>query len=342
MSNDDQGLNGSKFFFPLRTNVGYFDAPDGYFSLIERIKQASLLFDELIFEAGIYLAIAGEGGKVENVLEYDPEYADIIMGGGTGADKREPFVLLQPKGGEPLRISLGPNARQFRSEFHSTLRKLGAENLSWINITSFEPTDIGKEQLERIRKDFEPLLDEVASDAGRYLKRLILSGLSRDIMLTSAMRASASMNAMYAPMLHRKAQFAEAKGFMSIEVAVPNWSQVGWDVILDLRKEESLVRFRQMLSSLEDRFRAPLAEGDAAELRRQLAISKALNRELLREVADLLPRVGELIGNAGLDLVLSPVPILGTIVNALRYGAKLEDVNRSWIAAFLRLNPPDI
>jgi hypothetical protein len=50
------------FFFPLRTNVGYFDTPDGYLSLIERIKQASLLYDRLVFEGGVFEATITEKG----------------------------------------------------------------------------------------------------------------------------------------------------------------------------------------------------------------------------------------------------------------------------------------
>src|SRR6266536_3587599 len=52
----------SVFFFPLRSNVGYFDTPQEYLSLIGRIKQASLLYDYLVFEEGIYTATVWDSG----------------------------------------------------------------------------------------------------------------------------------------------------------------------------------------------------------------------------------------------------------------------------------------
>src|ERR1044072_4356950 len=52
----------STFFFPLRTNVQYFDTAEARLKLEERVKQASLLHDKLLFEGGLYTASSWEEG----------------------------------------------------------------------------------------------------------------------------------------------------------------------------------------------------------------------------------------------------------------------------------------
>jgi hypothetical protein len=65
MTSNDTPHPVSTFFFPLRTNVGFFDAPENYLSLTERIKQASLLYDRLLFESGIYIVTVLPTGQNE-------------------------------------------------------------------------------------------------------------------------------------------------------------------------------------------------------------------------------------------------------------------------------------
>src|SRR5438105_39691 len=59
MSSPDnqQEQSPSTFFFPLRTNVHYFDSPEQQLALTERVKQASLLYENLLFEGGMYDAV---------------------------------------------------------------------------------------------------------------------------------------------------------------------------------------------------------------------------------------------------------------------------------------------
>lgn len=67
------------FFFPLRTNVQYFDSPETRLSLEERVKQASLLFENLLFEEGMYHATVWEreGGGPSFDMWYPPHFLDL-------------------------------------------------------------------------------------------------------------------------------------------------------------------------------------------------------------------------------------------------------------------------
>jgi len=55
----------SAIFFPLRTNVQYFTLPEGYLSLEARLKEACLLYDQLVLEAGMYMALIGPERSID-------------------------------------------------------------------------------------------------------------------------------------------------------------------------------------------------------------------------------------------------------------------------------------
>src|SRR3954465_13832233 len=73
-----EDLNQSTFLFPLRSNVNFFDTPNGYLSLIGRIKQASLLFDRLLFERGIYISSITNRGFAHSIENYSDDLMNYI------------------------------------------------------------------------------------------------------------------------------------------------------------------------------------------------------------------------------------------------------------------------
>jgi hypothetical protein len=342
VTQENQVQSSSKFFFPLRTNVGYFDTSEGHLSLIERIKQAGLLYDELIFEPGVYMAFIWENGHIDMTFQPESDEMLAFMRSGFKPSGGEAQLLLQPEGGQMTPIFDGPTVRQFHCEFHSALRELNAESLSWVKLIPFELTDHGKSAAKLISEEFLTHLNEIVPDIEKYLRSKIVSNFGRDIALTSAMRVAASMNAMYAPILHRKAQMKEAQGFTSLQIVIPDLSQVGWDEILDLRNEKSLIEFRSVLSSLEKEIQGLLNEGDIDGAQRQRAIAQGFIDELSRELERVQPRKGEAIVEVILDLILGIIPGLSAFINLARAGDKLEQANRSWVAAFHRLRPPKI
>src|SRR5262245_53921143 len=97
-----EARNESTFFFPLRANAGYFDSPNDSLFLMERIKQASLLYDRLVFEKGEFMAIVSERGFFE-VRDRNR---------GLDSDSLVDRETFEPTGGEAL-VEFSTDETQF-------------------------------------------------------------------------------------------------------------------------------------------------------------------------------------------------------------------------------------
>jgi len=192
------------FFFPLRTNVQYFDSQETQLKLEERIKQAALLHDNLLFEAGTYHATVWEreGGGPSFDMWYPPSSSDL--------DPLEDS--FQPTGGQPVLLldsfvfASGPAERQFRAQFHSLLRKFNAADLPWIKTEPFGlPNDIDN-YVKQLGRDDEKLVQRLIPQASRFLRAKISYNLNRDLVVSGCLRVATSLDDLFSPLVHEKAR----------------------------------------------------------------------------------------------------------------------------------------
>jgi len=341
---------GTQFFFPLRTNVEYFASPEGYLTLLERIKQASILYDTLIFEGGMYMAAVWEMGSFDQWVPpqgVTEEMLNVEFEPTGGED----FVSIAPTGSDQGQVVLsGPVERRFRSEFHSVLKDLEAERLPWLKMATFTPTSEGKRLADRLREEDERNPSIVLPEGGHFLKAKILANLNSDLVLIASLGTAASIDPLYAPILEQKAasdqRMQPASGFLALQVAIPNFASLPWETIVELRDKPALVEFREKMTSIEMMARSALPEGEVEELKYQ--ILQTISEELLQEIAHLLPKPSKVAGDVVRDLMLDlmagllsasvqvPVPV-GAAVTGFQGIAEMVKANRSWITAFLRL-----
>src|SRR5438105_3259758 len=57
-------------FLPLRTNVRYFASRRGFAALDSRLKALALLYDDLLFENGVYDCSVGEQGAFDSLVPF--------------------------------------------------------------------------------------------------------------------------------------------------------------------------------------------------------------------------------------------------------------------------------
>ena len=341
-----EGSPHSTFFFPLRTNVEYFASPEGYLTLLERIKQASILYDTLVFEGGMYVATVWEIGSFDqwipprNITE---EMLNVEFEPTGGED----FVTMAPTGSDQGQVVLaGPVERRFRSEFYSVLKDLGAKQLPWLRMATPTLSPDGKRLADRLREEDERNPSIVLPEVGHFLKAKILTNLNSDLVVIASLRTAASIDPLYAPILQQKTvsdqRMQPAPGFLALQVAIPNFAPLPWETIVELREKPALVEFRKKMISIEMMARSALPEEEVGELKYQ--ISQTINEELLQEVAHLWPGLrkvaGDCILDITLDLVLGALPItapVGAVVTGLREIVEIAEANQSWVTAFLRL-----
>jgi hypothetical protein len=345
MPNETQS---SIFFFPLRTNVEYFDTPEGYLSLKERIKQACILYDRLIFEGGLYQASIGPTGSFD--LWIPPlELTDAILKAKFTSRGGEHHWRIAPTGSENYHTVIsGPMERWFRAEFHTALREFDGENMPWIDIETYELTPDFKQLADSSADNDERDENIRILDASHFFRRKILTNLNRDLILIASLGTSASIDPLHASVLEQKMakkpeQLKSAPGFLAIEVAVPNFSNLPWDTILELREHPSLSEFRRKLVEAETTARTLFPDAKEDEIRYE--ICQIITGELVREISNVWSVGKDMIRdmsiNAAIELLLVigrvSIPFVGEAIAAVRDGYELMQARNSWITAFLRL-----
>jgi hypothetical protein len=329
----------SGFFFPLRTNVQYFDSAEARLKLEERVKQASLLYDNLLFEGGVYTATAWEEGSGRTFDWWMPPGAFDV------ADLARDDERFQPMGGEPyvkfdnFVFASGKAERQFRAQFHVLLNKMGAENLSWVDVQTFESnSELDSDIKELARLDRELVARHVAGT--RFLHDKIAYNLNRDLVLISQLQMPASIDEFFSPLLNEKVRLDPAVGFSALEVAVPNWSTLKWDELFALREDPSLIEFRKKMESVERVAREAIAQtASPGDLKYE--ISQIITDELTEELYNLRETPKGVARDIALDLLTSPLSFASTVVTGIRGGAKLQSQKQSWITAFFKLRKRD-
>ena len=327
----------STFFFPLRTNVQYFDSPETRLKLEERVKQASLLYDKLLFEGGIYEATAWEGtGSKGFDMWYSPDPRDL------DAIAREDETF-RPTGNTPALLidekvfGSGKAARQFRAQFIVLLVKIRADTLPWINAQTFTiPSELDNE-IKKLARDDHNLVEGLTESS--FLRDKIAYNLNRDLLIAAQLQMPASIDELFSPLVLEKAQRNATEGFSALEVAVPNWSTLPWDEVFKLREHPSLIEFRKKMVTVERVAREAMAQkvphGDL-----KYEISQIITDEIAEELYNLRQTPEGVIRDVAIDLLTSPLSGVSTFVTAVRGDTQLERQNKSWTTAFFKLRKP--
>lgn len=337
---ENKRRNQSTFLFPLRTNVEYFSSPPGYLALYDRVKQASLLYDMLWFEAGIYQASIGETGSCEMWIPPSDITESMLADSWepTGGDHYFGFSLTENGTYYPL-ISGGVE-RRFRSEFHSILKELEAYHLPWLRFNTFGLTDQGKQFLSRLERDDQLMVQEAFPAASSFLRDNIRKNLNHDLLLAAGLETPASIDPLYAPLFHAKAKYTEGlhaeSGFVALNVAVPNMKTLSWETVISVREDPAAIALRGKLVQLEEFARAAIPEGAIPEI--ASFVSQLLLDEISAELAGRWPSLTKVAVDVCLDFAFGS--LLGpasSIATGVRDFIELQNVSLSWVTAFLRL-----
>ncbi len=327
----------SGFFFPLRTNVQYFDSQKARLKLEERVKQASLLHDKLIFEGGLYHATVWkrEGGGPVFDMWYPPDSLDFDL----LARDDENF---QPTGGEPYLkfdnyvFASGEAERQFRAQFHGLLSRIPAEKVPWIEVANVQLESEADDNIKQLARNDEQLVGSSIPAASRFLRDKISYNLNRDLAVASGLQMPASIDELFSPLVHEKAQRERGQGFSALEVAIPNWSGLEWNEVFELREHPSLIEFRKKMVAVERIAREAVAQ-KAPEGDLKYEISRVITDEVSEELKNLRITPADVMRDVFIDLVTSPLSGISTLVTAIRGDEQLDAQNKSWTTAFFKL-----
>jgi hypothetical protein len=134
----------STIFFPLRTNVNYFQSKQEYMDLQSRVKQSLILYDKVVFQAGEYQCIVGPEGIIQNFQIPDKERRRQL-----GVQLEEDdiqanhfWLSVRPSNANPpepfTTILDSPLERIFRSQFHTLVSEIRGHGINEVDLRYYE------------------------------------------------------------------------------------------------------------------------------------------------------------------------------------------------------------
>jgi hypothetical protein len=335
--------NLSTFFFPLRTNVEFFKSGENYLDLKSRAKEALLLYDRIVFQAGVYRCFVGPKGRMEQIQPFDKNRdRDELEEKDTS---KEFFVQVRPTGATPetpfTRLIDSPLERAFRAQFHTLADEITSGGIEEISLEWFElPQPMQSLARDMANQDKESI--KFPQHVSKSLEEVVVNNLNIDLLLIALLGHVSVMDSLHSPLLSQKVakdvKADDASGFLSLEVFVPNVSSLAWDEIRDIRKELSLIEFRKRLVAAENIAREMLGNTTTEEISH--TINSILIEDLLEEIKMRMPTVGKSAIDVGVELignVIAPVGIAKSILGMSGEIKELLDQRRSWITTFMRL-----
>lgn len=340
----------TSIYFPVRSNVHYWDTKPLDLDLKSRLKLAALLYDELVFDDGTYTALIGPDLSlelVESEWHADPEIPPWPREDGEFAVE---FVT------ESGTVSLASKAlRRYRLSLRGLLEGHGLAGLSWVSFSQAEFSKAASASLKEMAERDIHILDN--GDSETYLLRKhMLHGITRDWVMASLMGWDLVLDPIHQSLYRQKIAHVEeemqtsrpAVEFEVIFTRLPDLTSVPWDQVLDAREHPSAVSFRAALAGVTDEARQAFLAGESADgVRYQ--VSKWRDEQLLDELEARLSTPKSTLKDIGLSLVLSigsALPPIGPFValaDALRDvigpARKLLRERKSLAAAFVRRRP---
>ena len=316
--------------FPLRSNAGFY-RDRGQLDLRERLKEAALLYDEIVLEDGLYVASVGATTSVETIAAATDDSIEIARklksSGGT-------FALYV--GGTV--VADEATERRFVAEYRSLIREVVEESGArrrpdWLKLIAYESAPAMKRRVEQLAREDAQRPGFWRRKSGRRLRDRVLGNLNHDLLLSAALGMPISPDGYYAPLARRKPEVRPMRsGGLVLRVTVPNYVSLGWDRILELREDPGIEDFRRWLMEIEEQELARLGDDEAD-------VHEAVHRRVEYDLAKQCRSrsIADRAGNVAVDMVVGQIPVVGLVFPAIRAIAEAGIDRRRWSAVFLRL-----
>jgi hypothetical protein len=340
-----------RVWFPLRSNLAYFETTGPRLDLAGRVKEMAILAEELVFEPGYFdVNVTREGlsswwlpsGTLSD--EEIRRRRDAEKGGrfflGFGVQRG----LGQPAEAPTHAVIDGALEQGFFAEYELSLREWGLEDVGWAHLGSIpDEAEAAAKQVASM-EDRRMWLSRAApalSDRG-FLDDQLKKDLTLDLARGAVMGTAVAVDELHAPMLEFKATASSSNfkgmnmpGSAALRTWVPAFHKLGWKDIIALHDHDAVCSFREKLIEAEEEV------SELPEAERLSALKDFQVDELAKALRDHLPTAGRVAIQVGtslaLDVLASAVPLLGTAAASLKGLAELQRQKLEWTAVLLAL-----
>jgi hypothetical protein len=326
----------SRCVFPLRTSVEWFDDPASP-AIEGRVKQAALLYDELLFEDGFMEIDITDGGAMH--MWHPPEAAtpERLEQANQRVEAGAPVVWAigkqsargVPAAPEDMRVMMGGSLQQrYVAELmYSVMNHFADYNDGWAQIAftgSLGASDFDRWLPHRsTRASWDKELMPDLRTEQPWLRDFVIKAFDRDAALAEHLEATFNVSPLFEPMfVARRPEAAAPTAEETLTYFFPDVSDLPWEVVMEFREHDAAGEARARLQDAVER-----AQRDGIT-----AADNQLTRDMIFADKDLRKRHS--LKERLTKMAVSVVPVAG---GALTEGAgAAADAARGkhdWVAA---------
>lgn len=328
-------------YFPIRSNIHFFEQKANQPPLISRIKQSILMYNNLIFDDGGYTLSCNGHGSFDSIVP--PNQLDRFKLEVPEEASKEFFLNAKDdRTGKPFSlIPHSKNSKNYGVSFRKLLNDMNIENESFVKFELQELTPDGKKVLnDAVRKtsDYKKFID-----GNSFFQNKIFENFHNSILISNSLNTPFILDSLHNNLLKNisqniiKTSDARLEVFNRInellQLKMPDFSSMKVDDVLDLRKDKLFEKFRDKLLDInKNLMQKEILEFDKSQ------IDALFVNELLKEIKELAPSIKKLLISGTLG-VAGAVPIAGVAasgIGVVKDGISTFKFSRSWLAFIIK------
>lgn len=308
-----------------------------------------MLFDHIVFQAGVYHCSVGPSGSFSMTREFNPKSDDFRF--SEEREGQEFYVAVKstsaPKSAPATPILQGQRQKSFDAQFHVIANEMVSEGIEGIELTPYSMIPSASSWASKVVSNISR--NEDIPIESSQLKNVILKNLCLDLLLISDLGWPASIDPLHAPLipLVSKDRFLTSSdhGFLSLGVTLPSVTHLSWTQLAKFRSDPSVKEFRSKMVQLEQIARESLDE--KSEINLASTIKDLLIKELLDEIKESKKTLLDVGKEAGSDILLEvigavfpPASLAEMGITTIRTVNQVQEINKkkkSWLTAFMKL-----
>lgn len=341
----------TKLFFPLRSNVWWFQNQHFRDQIIRKIKLSILTFDELLFEDGTFEATFLESGSQHvyfppGIIQDNQRVIDFQ----TDIKQTSFSLAVGPSGGSSLHTLMGGETKyRFKIDYFDVFRNIDLGSCPFIitkPINDKNFPDEAKQWISKTEREDSKLLGDIQGDAD--VARFSIKNLNRDLMASMLTGSAISLDEKHREILLQKSLRSnklkpsivkdEAVASTILNFVIPDIDSMPMEKVIETRNDDSWIEFRSLVRKISAQIcEFPTMLVDEHDISSQ--IQGSFFRELLYELERKTPNGRKcsfdmFLGVAGF------LPVVGSITSAYSCAKSAYDYfeNRnSWVAFLMKV-----
>jgi hypothetical protein len=281
--------NESALVVPLRSNASALLTGAPIAALRRRLKFASIFYDRLLLETGIFRAYAGPTGTSSFIVppsEQDPPRWQTPAERHAGTGVR--FAVAIGREGTPDAAPQTVVSSEASISWTATLHPFADElppGTDWVDfVKSVDPEGAVKQLAQQWTWADERNHSLKRAIPIQFVRSTVIDSANRDLVLGVASGSAVSVDPLHLQVVEQR--FKDDGGWrlrgFTVPFLFPYVGDLPWEAIADLRKDQNISRFRAILRDVEEEAAAEAAGGDI-----EMAAHHAYERHLAGAVGSL-------------------------------------------------------